>query len=344
MTEICVDARMVGYSGIGRYLTMALRGLVPFKKKLLLLVRRGAEKVYPWLEEFPRRIADFPIYSVEEQLRLPLLIPRCRVFWSPHFNVPLMRIAAERRIVTIHDVYHLAFASALPMPQRLYAKMVIRRAAHMADRITTVSEFSRQEIVRYTGVDIQKIDVIPSGYDSEWLGESVSSISLPEKFILFVGNLKPHKNLQRLVRAMEKIEEWSLVIVGRGEESIEESTQVRVLRTVADRDLAQLYRRSSAVVLPSLYEGFGLPPIEAMRCGVPIVVSNIASLPEVCGDAAEYVDPYDEADICRGIVRVLTDAKRRDELILKGKERSNLFSSDKVAVSYRELFSDYLKE
>ena len=142
MKEICLDARMLDSGGIGVYLKRIILGLTSFR--LRLLVFPDAIIKYPWLSPFELLVAPFPIYSVQEQIRLPFLIPSCDIFWSPHFNIPLLPIRAKKRVVTIHDVYHLAFAPTFKPWERVYAKTVIQRAVSCSHVVITISEFSKQ--------------------------------------------------------------------------------------------------------------------------------------------------------------------------------------------------------
>jgi glycosyltransferase involved in cell wall biosynthesis len=313
-----------------------------------------------------------PVYSFGEQVELPFKIPHADIFWSPHYNVPIFPIRARKRLVTIHDVFHLAYFNSLTLTQKIYAKILINAAVRLSDKIITVSEFSKREIVKHTGVAERKIRVIHNGIDGQRLHVVEKSASLkavkekyglPEQFILFVGNVKPHKNVVRLLLAFDRMlrkgfHDYGLVIVGQrqgfitGDKEVfrilEESPSVKK-RTVfsgyvADEDLPAFYNLASLFVCPSLYEGFGLPPLEAMACGCPVVVSNVASLPEVCGDAAYYVDPYSVESIAEGIEKVLTDEDLRGELVRRGLERAKLFTWEKSAKEHMRVFGEVVNE
>ena len=352
--NLVIDARMIDHAGIGRYLRSLLIRLKNSPLNIQAIVSKSSVAKYPWLSQFALIFCESPIYSLKEQLKIPLLIPKCALFWSPHYNVPLAPIRAKQRLVTIHDVYHLAFISTLSPLQKAYAKIVIKRAVNQASSIITDSEFSKNEIVKYTGSCPHKIQVIHPAVDREQfkeqretkLAEVQKKYQLPEKYILFVGSLKPHKNLIRLVDALELIlklhsRDLHLVIVGKKEGLIHGvdldrylhqksiSKHVSCLGLVEDNDLPSLYQQAAALALPSLYEGFGLPALEAMSVGCPVVASNAASLPEVCGNSAEYVNPLDVQDICRGIVKLLYNDEYRKALVLQGKKRSQEFSWEK---------------
>ncbi len=340
--HLVIDARMIDLSGVGRY----LKGLIPLlvdKFQITLLGRRQEFVRFSWFDKVFIIECNVPIYSIREQFELPLKIPKCDIFWSPHYNIPILPIGAKKRIVTIHDVYHLAFRHILSLPQRIYAKLMINQAVKRSDIVLTDSEFSRQEIIKYTETS-KDIKVVYIGIELQWYKKQPLSLSERDNYILYVGNVKPHKNLVRALKAFSLLEEKSLKfkIVGKKEgfitadRKVDEiakklGTRVEFTGYVSDDKLKQLYRKAKLFLFPSLYEGFGLPPLEAMACGAPVVVSNIASLPEVCGDAAYYVNPYDVKDIAKGIEIVLKDEELQKELIHKGLERAKLFSWEKSA-------------
>lgn len=339
MIDLCIDARMAFSSGIGT----AIRHIVPFFNhppfRVTLLVERLGQT---WCEGFEQVLFAAPIYSIKEQLLYPIKIPRCDLFWSPHYNVPLMPIKAKKSIVTIHDACHLALGS---FAERTYARIVMHRALHRSNTVITVSQFSKDEIQRRLGE--RDIDVIAMGVNHEQF-KRVSDpnvtdairrkYELPEKFILFVGNLKPHKNLDRLVQAFAKasLPQRRLVIVGKGK-PVENTLS---MGQVPDEDIAAIYSMAELFVFPSFYEGFGLPPLEAMSCGCPTAISKAASMPEVCGDASLYFHPERTEEIADAIVKIATDDQLRKTLVIKGFERVKRFTWMQTAHRYRELFEE----
>ncbi len=347
MIRLCVDARMVNNSGIGVYTRKYIDFLLADNTINVGLIGKENELV-PYFG-LPQRWhlieADIPIYSVQEQVKLPLLIPACDLFWSPHYNIPLLPIKAKKRLVTIPDVFHLAHLGSLTIAQRMYAKLVTNAAAWQSDKILTISTFSEREIVRYTGIKEDKIKTIYLGLDrrlfryiaDEHIQQRVrEQYQLPKRYILFVGNVKPNKNLRALINAFAKlagtIPDVYLLIAGKKDGFITgDSTlfaqieQNDVLKKrivfsgyVANEDLPVLYSMASVFAFPSLYEGFGFPPLEAMACQCPVVASDRASIPEICGDAAFYVNPTNINDLADGIQRVLTDSSCRKQLVEAG--------------------------
>lgn len=326
--KVAVDARMVEHSGIGTLLknTLPHLGAAPSLEIHLLGDREKLAK-FAWFDSSRFTPLQSPIYGVKEQIELPLRIPACDVFWSPHYNVPLAPIKARRRLGTLCDVFHLAYFDTLSSAQKVYAKVIVKAAVSLADRLVTISEFSRREIRERVGVKEGKLEVVHCGCDPAF--HRFAEQDIPEKrFILFVGNVKPHKNIKGALKAFFRIApdhpDLRFVIVGRKEGFITGDGEVagmvsgewgrRVVFTghVSDDVLKTYYKRAQALVFPSFYEGFGLPLLEAMAFGVPVVSSDRASLKEVGGDAILYFDPADPEAIAARLEDVLSGCWRPD--------------------------------
>jgi glycosyltransferase involved in cell wall biosynthesis len=362
MSEICIDVRMAFNSGIGTYVRNIIQRLKKSPVKLRLLANEEIVIKWPQIQDCDLILSKIPLYSIEEQLKLPFLIPSCDIFWTPHYNTPLLPIRAKKRLVTIHDVYHLAYGKTLSVPKRLYAKTVINSAARLSDIVLTDSVFSKDEIVKYTAVSKDKIVAVPLGVDrAHFKGRIDISLikekyKLPNHFFLFVSTLAPHKNIERLLLAWNQLPkdfaEWKLVLIGKKvknnswQKVIDQNPTLKerlvFLGQVDDRDLPAIYQLAYATVHPSLYEGFGLTPLESMSCGSPVVVSRIASLPEVCGDCAVYVDPYSVEDIMNGMRKLILDKNLHAELKENGLRRSEEFNWDKTADRHREIIESLL--
>jgi glycosyltransferase involved in cell wall biosynthesis len=349
--KITIDFRMHNASGIGTYIKNIVPYLVDSFDVTLLGDKQEIGK-YSWASKIKIIECDTKIYSIKEQLELSHKIPSCDLFWSPHYNIPILPIRAKKRVVTIHDVFHLAFYETLSLKQKLYAKLVINQAVNRSDTILTVSKFSVDQIRKYTdtsknievvynAIDFDKFKVIE---DSLKLNFAKDKYKLPNEFLLFVGNVKPHKNLKNLLLSIKNID-TNLVIVGKkdgfitGDENIsnlikECNLDNRVFFTgyVDDKDIPAIYNLAKVFVFPSLYEGFGIPPLEAQASGCPVVCSNIASLPEVGGDdSVVYCDPYSVEDIKEKIELVLDDENLQDDLKIKGFENIKRFSWEQSA-------------
>ena len=348
--KLVLDYRMSANSGIGVYLTK-ISEVLDQKKHLEIRLLDSSSRAYKAKNiSFKSRI-----YSLKEQLVFPFIIPSADFFWSPHYNVPILPIRAKHRVVTIHDVCHLALSDQLSFFQRLYARIMIRLAVKFSDIIITVSEFSKSEIVRFTGTN-KEIHVVHNGVGlvDYSLGEEESQILL-DPYILYVGNVKPHKNLGRALLAFESLAEkypdHKLVIVGKKENFINGDDDFlnkavlneSVLFTgyVDDSVLGRYYKGATLLLFPSLYEGFGLPPLEAQSYGCAVACSNAASLPEVCGDAALYFDPYDVEDISAKLEALLESEQLRSQLRIKGFENIKRFSWEKASNTIFEIISSY---
>ena len=351
MRTIVIDFRMHNASGIGTY----VKNIVPFlvdRFDVTLLGNIIEIQKYEWSKKVKIIECNSKIYSIKEQFELAQKIPKCDIFWSPHYNVPLLPIKAKKRVVTIHDVFHLAFYNDLSLKQRIYAKLVINQAVNRSDIILTDSIFSNNEILKYTGMKANHIvgcaiDFGKFRYLS--VDNKFNTVSkkykLPEKFLLFVGNVKPHKNIRNLLLALKSIPDIDLVVVGKkdgfitGDDEIanlikdtqELKNRIYFTGYVEDDDIPAIYNLAKLFVFPSLYEGFGIPPLEAQACGCPVVCSNAASLPEACGDSVVYCDPYNIEDIAEKIKMVLEDEVLQNELRMKGFENIKRFSWEESA-------------
>jgi len=273
-----------------------------------------------------------------EQLDLPLHLKR---LGNPLLLnlVNTAPLSYMNQIIAIHDLAFLRHPEWFSKKFYLFYKTLIPKIAKKARRIITVSNFSKIEIVNLLKISSQKVEIIYNGISEKFFFDP--SIK-KENFILAVSSLDPRKNFKNLILAFKGLDlrDYKLVIVG-SENKVFSNVEIRNLIKkipnveftgyVSDDKLVKLYQKAKLFVYPSLYEGFGIPPLEAMACGTPVVVSNVASLPEVCGDAAYYVNPYDVNDIARGMETVLKDENLQRELIQKGLERVKLFSWEKSA-------------
>ncbi len=364
MKKICVDARMIEHSGIGTYIRNILSRLTHSPYEISLIVDPALSK-HTFLDSFRLIPTSAPIYSIQEQLKLPFLIPSCDLFWSPHYNIPLGPIRAQKRLVTICDVNHLAFMDLLSLPQKIYAKNMIPQAVARSGHIITISHFSRTEIVKYTKISENKVTPIHLGVDRshfyqrkdrDLLSAVRTKYGLPEKFIVFVSNLAPHKNIQGLLLAWEQlikdIPGWKLVFVGKKMKNTDWqllidqnpmlAQHVLFLGQVDYDDLPLVYENAHAMVLPSFYEGFGLTPLEAMSCGCPVVVSRAASLPEIFEDDAIYVDPYSSTDIANGLKTMISNVDLHQRLKISGLERCLRFDWDTTVEKHLEIIKELL--
>jgi glycosyltransferase involved in cell wall biosynthesis len=366
--RIVLDARKLHDFGIGTYirnLVTELGRLDHDSAYVLLTKAEDADAAAAAGPNFRAVVETSRPYSLSEQWRVPMAVARARadLLHEPHYVLP--PLTRCRTVVTIHDCIHLRFPEYLPNRAAfVYAHAMIRLAARKADRVLTVSDASKRDILHYTGVAPDKVVVVHNGLDARFAAvpdaEAMDRVrqrfQLDHPFVLYVGNIKPHKNLERLIAAFASMradgpDGLKLVVIG-DETSKHPGLRQAVHRHRLDKHvrffgfqpaatLVTFYRLARAFVFPSLYEGFGLPPLEAMANETPVVTSNVSSLPEVAGDAALLVDPYDVASIADGIRRAVTDEPLRQQLITKGRARAKEFSwaraaADTLAV-YREV-------
>lgn len=319
--KFLVDSRWTGQHGIGRY---ALE-IVP------RLRRSGVA-----LEE----VGAFPVLHPLEPLWLSWQVARRGpdVYFTPGFNPPLWSTAPF--VFVIHDLIHLHFARDYGWKQRVYYERVVRPATKRASAVLTVSEFSKSAILDWAHVPESKVQVVSPGM-AEGFSPEVEPLSLPYSYFLYIGNRKSHKNVPRLLEAFGRAslgKEVRLVFSGEKDpetarlvSSLNLDKRVVFFGPVADEVLPKLYRGAVALILPSLLEGFGLPSLEAMACGTPVIVANASSIPEVVGDAGIVFDPHDVEALAEAIQRVLYDDELRRTMSARGLERAKLFSWDRAS-------------
>jgi len=283
------------------------------------------------------------------------------LYWQPNFILN-PNIKAKKVISTIHDLSFKLQPHWHPKERIDYLNKNFKTIKN-ADHIITVSNFTKQEIIHYLQIPEESISTIYNGVDHDIyklyrqakLQETKTKFELPYKFLLFVGSIEPRKNLLTLLRAYtlltkEQKDGLPLILVGfegwQNKEIMQEieknQEHIRYLGFVTDTELAHIYNLATIFIYPSLYEGFGLPPLEAMACGTPTIVSSVASLPEVCGEAALYIDPMDLQDIKDKILTLLHDKKSREVLSQKGIAQAALFSWDKSALEHLKVLQKVL--
>jgi len=250
-------------------------------------------------------------------------------------TVPVPR-AAVRDVVTLHDVQHLDLPELFSRGERLFRKVAYDRTAQRAARVIVVSEFVRGRAMERLGLPGDRVSVVPLGVDGDLFSPAAVE---REAFLLYPARPWRHKNHARLFVAFEELRqrrpELELVLTGAGHDAAPLPPGVTA-RHVSPTELVDLYRRAACLVYPSLYEGFGLPPLEAMACGCPVAASNVASLPEVCGDAAVLFDPLEPASIAAGVEEALD---RASELTALGLTRVAAFTWDGTARAHDRVYA-----
>lgn len=358
--KIGIDSRMIEHSGIGTCLRNLISRLPAISVHDYILFGDKAK-----LERYglPVVEADFPIYGLKEQTAFPAIIKKARVdlFHSPHYIIPL--IYAGKIVVTVNDLNHLIFPEYLS--SRLayyYAKFMIGAACKKSAGVITISENTRKDIIRFLNPPESKIDVVSLGVDESFRPGVAGADNAPRKiygrYLLYVGLIRPHKNILRLIDAFAKLKkqdviEHKLILIGKKKGTYSDDLNERInrhslgqdiiiLEKIKPQELADFYRGAEIFVFPSLYEGFGLPPLEAMASGCPVVTSNTSSLPEVVGDAGLMVNPYDVDELAGAIHSLLRDENLRQKMIKRGLDRSKIFSWDDTAKETLKIYEKVL--
>ena len=373
MTHIALDARLARYrreSGIGQYIVHLARLLprLDAGRRYTILHSRKDSVDLAAAPNARRHNLWTPSHNRFEQLALPLelLAVGCDVLHSPDFIPPFRapRLPGRkrlRRIITVHDLTFLRYPQFLTADSRRYYSRQIARACEMADRILADSRATQSDLIELLDVPADKISVVwlaPDARFQPWAASRVrqrlDQLGLPANYLLFVGTFEPRKNVAGLLEAYRLLADRDpalpqLVLSGRRGWLFDETIariealglrdRVVFLEAPGDDDLVALYNGAAALVLPSHYEGFGLPVLEAMSCGAPVVISNRGSLPEIAGDAALTVnDPDDAEALAVAVERVLHDAALRDQLRRRGLQRAAEFSWERCA---RETLAEY---
>ncbi len=312
-------------------------------------IGRFAEEIsrrFPSFKRLDSRRAPFSALD-PVALSLQLRALGAKVFFSPGFNSPFR--SSARFVFTIHDLIHLRFDDERSLLKTAYYATFVKPAVRKAARVLTVSEFSKREILDWTGVSEESISVVRNAAGPGF-SESGVSFEHDEPYFLYVGNRKAHKNLRMLLTAYSRsrvVGHVRLFLTGPASAEISEisrdlgiSKRLTFLGFVPEDRMPALYRGAVALVLPSLYEGFGLPVVESMACGTAVVCSNVSALPEIVGDAGILVQPYDVDSISEGLNRVAEDTELRMNLGAKGVIRSRLFNWDKTAADIWRILTE----
>ncbi len=357
MKKICLDARLLGPSGIGTYLSNFLPFLLNENIDWTILIKKGT--TFPYAANATLIETTTPIYSAKGLLLFHMEIPKCDIYWSPHFNLPLFPIPAKKILMTLCDCFHFHYYNKLTQREKLYTKYLIPRFAQRASQIITISEFSKKEIKKYIPTVSEKINVIPCAVDTQLFSTSKPSISflrkhsLPSDYFLAVGSPKKHKNLDGLLLAFSaflKKRKGNLVICSNNQNLLNQISlpdlisknpllkpHVHIVSNIAKSDMPKLYCNAKALIFPSFYEGFGLPPLEAMTSACPCILSDIEVHKEIYGSAAIYIYPNDPSSITNALIQIDQNKNLRDELIKKGLMQAEKYSLSTFAKAHIDL-------
>lgn len=367
--KLFIDALMISYSGVGRYVQNIIEKIDSISKetgiKLTVFLNQSDEK---YLSKLPNSTllytpVNTKIYSIKEQLFLRHCLKKSKpdLVHFPNFNVALF--SRMPFVVTIHDLIYLKFPGACPnILAKTYARFMINYACRKAKLVITDSLFSKQDILETMDIPGSKIRVIYPAVSPKYQPitdphRRLAKYKIPKKYILYVGNHEKRKNIPALMAAFARSKssrQYHLVITGKKDSRRKEIYQTinqyhlesRIFFTdyLSEEDLPALYSGAGLLAFPSVYEGFGLPILEAMACGTPVICSNATSIPEVAGNAALVVDPANLEEFAVAIDRVLTDDELRHNLQEKGLIRAKQFDWSKTVMELIKVYQEALNE
>ncbi len=374
LMRIAFDVRKLNDFGIGTYIRNLVQHLAALtKEEEFYLISHEQERAE--LGELPENFRFLTDPTNESILWNDLVLPhllrkrQIQLLHTPHYREP--RFLPCKSVITVHDCVHILFpnyASSRGAYEK--AKKATRRAIRNCSRIIAVSEATRRDLVRLFGVPEEKVTVVYNGIDElavahttpEEERQVLERYQIQDPFLLYAGNIRPHKNVARLIEAFSVLkselredERWKslkLMIIG-DELSKHQFLRRTVVRSGVQHDVRFLgfvpyetlrvfYKSAQIFVFPSLHEGFGLPPLEAMANGTPVVTSNVSSLPEILGDAALLVNPENVFEISKGIRHLLYDLHLRSALIQKGYQQVRLYSWRKAAEAILKTYQSIL--
>jgi glycosyltransferase involved in cell wall biosynthesis len=356
-------------AGIGRYTRELVRSLAKLDRghDYVLFAAAGGQQPADtaWPRSFQMRsvpLSDRALTILWHRLRLPLWVELATgpldIFHSPDFVLPSVRRA--KTLVTVHDLSFIRYPQCADANLRAYLNQVVPRSVQRADLVLADSQSTKDDLVELLGVEPDKIEIVYPGVEERFhpiedqalLDEVRRRYTLPPRFILGVGTLQPRKNFTRLIEAFADlrfaIRDLRLVIAG-GKGWLYEEIFATVERLgleekvvfpgfVADEHLPALYNLADLFVFPSLYEGFGLPPLEALACGTPVITSDASSLPEVVGQAGLMVEATDVEALAQAMKQVLEDDALQEEMIARGLEQARKFTWQKAASRLLNLY------
>jgi glycosyltransferase involved in cell wall biosynthesis len=366
--RIYIDGLFFKGSGIGRYYEslvkeMSLRGIKIYTCVPVWLKDDFEEnfKDYNNIEVIYVSYSKYYLKAFAAQsVFLKKLEKKVDLFFYPHINLPFY--IPENTVVTVHDLTPFTKFWDRNILKRNYYKFIFKRAIRQCKGIITISEATRNDIIKFDKNVEHKVKVIYEFVDDKFIksdktGGHENDALIKGGYILFIGNRKKHKNLESLISAYDKIKytlKYKLVIAGSKDKNnrlkddvdlliqkLDLKDEIIELISPDDETVINLYKNAKLLVFPSLYEGFGLPPLEAMSCGCPAAVSDIPVLREVCGDAAIYFNPESEDDIAAKIIKICEDKELRQSILLKGKERLKFFDKEETIKHYVEFLTGF---
>lgn len=354
MAAIAIDGRKYFDYGIGTYVQQLIKSLsaLQTKHQFVLFVHPEEKNRILLPNSWRTADADYGKYSLGEFFFFGFESNRkgVDVFHAPHYTLPIG--LHGRSIVTVHDIIHLRFPDYYGLPQRMYSYAMIWHALKHSRFVSTDSEFTKRDILKTFRIPEDKIRVIPLGVGEQYrpvkgkkfFRDFRERLGIPMPYVLYVGNIMPHKGIPVLLEAFKQIvspADLDLVIVGgsllqdpalrQRAADLEILSRVRNLGRLSDDDLVLAYNAAEVLVMPSAYEGFGLPALEAMACNTPVIVSDAASLPEIVGSAAMIFKAGDSTELAEALRTVLKEPSVRRDLSQKGRNHARTYTWARTA-------------
>lgn len=308
-------------TGTENYSYQLLKALAKRDKNntYIVYLRPGTpgEALQGWPDNFQFSILNFQFLWTQSGLALQTFKDNLDVLFVPAHTLPLFRKPGLKTVITVHDLGSEYLPSTHQIKQRLYLGFMQRYQLKTASKIIAVSEATKEDLVKRIGLKPEKITVVYEGYDNKIFKPIKNNQS--KTYYLFVGTIQPRKNLERLIRAFVKVDKTLIIVGQKGwlsdeiyqlPKKLKIEDRVKFLGYVPDEKLPSLYSGAIALVFPSLFEGFGLPILEAQACGCPVITSNLSSMPEVAGQGAIYVNPYSVQSIRDGMIKIMNNDLR----------------------------------
>ena len=380
-TRIAIDARMMSSNfGIGRYiqqLTKHLEQTAPDTMEFFLFMKRDNWNEFkPQRDNFQKVLADINWYGVEEQLKMPNKIRQVDpdLVHFPHWNIPLFY--RGKFVVTIHDLimFHFPRPEATTRSRLIYwfkdkvHRYLVKKAVTKSHHIITPSNFTKEDILTTFGVDQEKISVIYQApfeekTETEKFKQLKQSYNLERPYVFYLGSAYPHKNLENLLQAWQQFQQqetsqlnpdkYQLILAGKKDyfykklvesKLYQNNSNLTYIGAVSDSELKTLYKEAELFVFPSLYEGFGLPPLEALTENTPSLVSDKASLPEVLQECANYTDTTNPDQFAKDLEKILTDKSLQKEILSDSKQLLDNYSWKQLSKDTLDVYKRALQD
>jgi glycosyltransferase involved in cell wall biosynthesis len=368
-----IDARGINLykgTGIGTYTENVLKNILEIDKESYFHIYWAGDNYEDFMKHNTKIImSSKKHHRFFEQYYFPdnLKNENIDVFHIPQNGIGISEYTTCKKIVTIHDLIPYMMPETVGKGYLSKFLRELPKVVELSDAIITVSEWSKKDILKFFPIDESKVHVTPLAADKKYMPldrekckvELKNKYNITKPFILYIGGFSPRKNVKALLIAFSQVFsklkiEHQLVIVGATKDdgnylskmssSLDVSSNIIFTGFVPEDDLPNLYNSCEAFVYPSLYEGFGLPPLEAMSCGTPVITSNISSIPEVVGDSGILIDPFSTVSLIEALELVLNDDKKKQELREKGLARASEYSWRKTAEQTLEVYKKVIEE